>query len=63
MGRCGCWVVQVVASSEESSGHWQQRDYKGFNNAVDWHNVDWNAAPAIQVRCVRYVEVARRSGG
>jgi sulfite oxidase len=32
----------------ESSNHWQQNDYKGFSPSVDWHNVDFKAAPAIQ---------------
>lgn len=43
------WVHKVHASREESQGHWQQNDYKGFSPSVDWHNVDWKSAPAIQV--------------
>lgn len=39
----------MKASAEESPSHWQQKDYKGFNPSVDWHNVDWDSAPAIQV--------------
>ncbi|CAM9239957.1 unnamed protein product [Chrysoparadoxa australica] len=38
----------VVASKEESQNHWQQRDYKGFSPNVDWSNVDFSSAPAIQ---------------
>jgi sulfite oxidase len=37
-----------VASSTESQNHWQQNDYKGFSPSVDWHNVDFKSAPAIQ---------------
>ena len=29
-----CWVVQ--------------KDYKTFSPSVDWDNVDWDSAPAIQ---------------
>lgn len=25
-----------------------QSDYKSFSPSVDWDNVDWNSAPAIQ---------------
>lgn len=35
-------------SEEESGSHWQQNDYKGFSPSVDWHNVDFSSAPAIQ---------------
>lgn len=38
----------IVVSEEESSAHWQQNDYKGFSPSVDWHNVDFRSAPAIQ---------------
>ena len=43
------WLRRVVASRVESSSHWQQKDYKGFNPSVDWDTVDWSSAPAIQV--------------
>lgn len=42
------WLGKVVASSQESSNHWQQNDYKGFSPSIDWHNVDFKSAPAIQ---------------
>jgi len=42
------WVCRVVGSSEEYGGQWQQRDYKGFSPSIDWHNVDFSTAPAIQ---------------
>ncbi|KAJ8904810.1 hypothetical protein NDN08_001325 [Rhodosorus marinus] len=42
------WVGKIVASDKESDSHWQQNDYKGFNSSIDWHNVDFSAAPAIQ---------------
>jgi sulfite oxidase len=38
----------VVTSPRESTGHWQVNDYKGFSPNVDWHNVDYSSAPAIQ---------------
>ena len=38
-----------MASGEESGSFWQQKDYKSFSPGVDWDNVDWAAAPAIQV--------------
>lgn len=44
------WLGRIVASSEESSNHWQKLDYKGFSPSIDWHNVDFSTAPAIQVR-------------
>ena len=42
------WLYRIVASDEEYSGQWQQRDYKGFSPSVDWSNVDFSSAPAIQ---------------
>jgi len=42
------WLGKVLASKEESSNFWQQRDYKGFSPSIDWHNVDFGVAPAIQ---------------
>lgn len=41
---------KILLSPEESSSHWQQKDYKSFNPQVDWDTVDWTSAPAIQVR-------------
>ncbi len=32
--RCLCWLTQ--------------KDYKTFSPSVDWDNVDWDSAPAIQ---------------
>jgi len=40
---------KIVASSEESDSFWQKKDYKFFSPNVDWDNVDWDSAPAIQV--------------
>ncbi len=51
------WLGKVVASQKESASHWQQSDYKGFSPSVDWHNVDFNTAPAIQVCVCAYVRV------
>ncbi|NP_001089975.1 sulfite oxidase L homeolog [Xenopus laevis] len=42
------WLGKIVVSKEESSSHWQQNDYKGFNPCVDWDNVDFASSPAIQ---------------
>jgi len=42
------WLGQMVVSSEESTGHWQANDYKGFSPSVDWNNVDFTKSPAIQ---------------
>jgi len=42
------WLGQMVVSSEESTGHWQANDYKGFSPSVDWNNVDFSTSPAIQ---------------
>lgn len=42
------FVGSIIVSEEESGSHWQQNDYKGFSPSVDWHNVDFRSAPAIQ---------------
>ena len=42
------WLSSVSASPAEYDGQWQQRDYKGFSPSVDWSNVDFSSAPAIQ---------------
>jgi len=42
------WLGHIVASKEEYSGFWQQRDYKGFSPSVNWDTVDFSSAPAIQ---------------
>ena len=42
------WLATVVASKEEYTGFWQKNDYKGFSPSVDWSNVDFSTAPAIQ---------------
>ena len=42
------WLGKVYASKEESTNFWQQKDYKGFSPSIDWHNVDFSTAPAIQ---------------
>ena len=42
------WVAKVVASDAEYDGQWQQRDYKGFSPSVNFSNVDYSKAPAIQ---------------
>lgn len=42
------WLGKIVVSSDESSSHWQQNDYKGFSPGTDWDTVDFKSAPAIQ---------------
>ena len=42
------WLSKILASKDESPGHWQQNDYKGFSPNIDWHNVDFKSAPSIQ---------------
>lgn len=42
------WLAKIVASEDESPGHWQQNDYKGFSPNIDWDNVDFKSAPSIQ---------------
>lgn len=42
------WLGKIVVSAEESSSHWQQKDYKGFSPGIDWDTVDYKSAPAIQ---------------
>jgi sulfite oxidase len=42
------WLGRVVVSRDESPNHWQQKDYKAFCPSVDWANVDFSQAPAIQ---------------
>ncbi|XP_043268763.1 sulfite oxidase, mitochondrial isoform X2 [Venturia canescens] len=42
------WLGKIVISKEESSSQFQRGDYKGFSPSIDWHNVDFSKAPAIQ---------------
>lgn len=42
------WLTKVKAASVENDGHWQQNDYKGFSPNIDWNNVNYKTAPAIQ---------------
>eukprot|EP00455_Lapot_gusevi_P049613 TRINITY_DN706_c0_g1_i4.p1 TRINITY_DN706_c0_g1~~TRINITY_DN706_c0_g1_i4.p1 ORF type:complete len:571 (-),score=135.76 TRINITY_DN706_c0_g1_i4:35-1717(-) len=42
------WLGRIKTSPHESGSHWQQKDYKSFTPSVDWGNVDWTSAPAIQ---------------
>ncbi|KAK9836142.1 hypothetical protein WJX81_004420 [Elliptochloris bilobata] len=42
------WLSRIIASKHESDSHWQQKDYKSFSPNVDWDNVDWSSAPAVQ---------------
>lgn len=42
------WLAAVISSNDEYLGFWQKNDYKGFSPSVDWNNVDFSTAPAIQ---------------
>nr|XP_020448909.1 sulfite oxidase, mitochondrial isoform X2 [Monopterus albus] len=42
------WLRKIIVSTDESSSHWQQNDYKGFSPGIDWDTVDYRSAPAIQ---------------
>lgn len=42
------WLTKVRAAEKENDGHWQQNDYKGFSPNIDWGNVNYKTAPAIQ---------------
>eukprot|EP00884_Botryococcus_braunii_P006710 jgi/Botrbrau1/1603/Bobra.0185s0018.1 len=56
------WVSRILASDVESPSHWQQRDYKTFSPSVDWDNVDWDSAPAIQESNVQSAIVEPKPG-
>ncbi|XP_012288877.1 sulfite oxidase isoform X2 [Orussus abietinus] len=42
------WLAKITVSKEECQSQWQQGDYKAFSSSIDWHNVDFSSAPAIQ---------------
>jgi sulfite oxidase len=42
------WVGRVAVAAAEADSLWQLKDYKAFAPGVDWDNVDFDAAPAIQ---------------
>lgn len=42
------WLGRIEISSEESTSHWQQNDYKGFSPSTDWDTVDFSKSPAMQ---------------
>ena len=42
------WVNKISFSNEESSSHWQQKDYKGFSPSSNWDSLNWAAAQSIQ---------------
>jgi len=42
------WVNKIITSKDESQSFWQQNDYKSFSPNIDWNNVDFKKAPAIQ---------------
>lgn len=48
-------LPKVIASSEESKNHWQQKDYKGFNSSTDWDTADFSKVK-FRLRCARSAE-------
>lgn len=56
------WLSKIVVSESESPSHWQQNDYKGFSPNIDWHNVDFKSAPAIQESPVTSVICMPKNG-
>ncbi|XP_008213038.1 probable sulfite oxidase, mitochondrial isoform X1 [Nasonia vitripennis] len=42
------WCNKIIFSKDESPSQFQQNDYKGFSPSIDWDNVDFKTAPAIQ---------------
>ncbi|XP_061583472.1 sulfite oxidase, mitochondrial [Cololabis saira] len=57
------WLGKIIVSSEESSSHWQQNDYKGFSPGTDWDTVDFKSAPAIQELPIQSAITAPADGG
>jgi len=57
------WLGKIIAAKEESEGHWQQKDYKGFNPSVDWDSPpDFKNAPSIQELPVQSMMLLPRPG-
>eukprot|EP01127_Copromyxa_protea_P009923 TRINITY_DN237_c0_g1_i1.p1 TRINITY_DN237_c0_g1~~TRINITY_DN237_c0_g1_i1.p1 ORF type:complete len:543 (-),score=130.22 TRINITY_DN237_c0_g1_i1:182-1810(-) len=42
------WLGKVHVTKDESFGHWQRNDYKGFGPNIDWDNVDFHLGKSIQ---------------
>lgn len=42
------WLSKVIVTQEESTGHWQKADYKGFSPNETWFTADFSKAAAIQ---------------
>lgn len=42
------YKAKIIVSKKESQSQWQQNDYKVFSPNIDWDNVDFSKAPAIQ---------------
>ncbi|XP_072927023.1 sulfite oxidase, mitochondrial isoform X2 [Hemitrygon akajei] len=56
------WLSKIIVSKEESKSHWQVNDYKGFSPSVDWDNVDFSSAPAIQELPIQSVITSPSNG-
>lgn len=50
---CLLCAAKIIASKDESSSHWQQRDYKSFSPSVDWDTVDWDRWDCISIIILR----------
>lgn len=42
------WLSKIILSHEESTGHWQRRDYKSFSPNVDMFNLNYDESISIQ---------------
>ena len=56
------WVSRIETSEVEYGGFWQQRDYKGFSPSINWDNVDFSTAPAIQELPVQSLICSPKNG-
>ncbi|XP_026487066.2 sulfite oxidase, mitochondrial isoform X1 [Vanessa tameamea] len=41
------WLQSITISTEESSSHWHQRDYRSFNPSTTWETADFPTAPPV----------------
>jgi len=57
------WLGRISSAKEESQGHWQQKDYKGFSPSIDWDSPpDFENAPSIQELPVQSMITVPKSG-
>ncbi|XP_050345234.1 sulfite oxidase, mitochondrial isoform X2 [Nymphalis io] len=41
------WLQSITISTEESSSHWHQKDYRSFNPSTTWETADFSTAPPV----------------